>query len=455
MKKIVMNIFYMGIVSIVVFFNISCEPISLKTTIDDMVLGWSHEVTLTTPADGVGIAEKTPLLEWEDAGGATGYELQISDSESFDGVSTININEAVSQYEIPDELTICDIKYWRVRAVKDGEASEVWSETRSFEIEVSQTPKLVGQLNTGGSGFESVIDGDYAYNANGFAGLQIINISDPTNPVLTATIFGGVNEEVSKPVAKRGQYILFEEKGNPGPPNKLVIYDVSDPANPTLKGDCDVVYGGENYTTISIVVWTENEALLLVENKEDTPTEAPYGIMRADLYDLNSPSNKAGSMVEITGGLPWSLQAEGTTAVISVNDTGLLVYDILSHNFVGEYSIPDQLYGNVAINDGTAFVTSKNGPLQIIDISNTTSPSLVSTYAPDNGTTGGVSIFGHYAFVVKEQGYVMYIVDIKDLSNLELITTFDTFILAPQNNYGCAQNTITGMFNIVDLVPED
>ena len=43
-----------------------------------------------------------PLLDWEDAGDATGDLLQINDSESFDGVSSIEI-EGVSQYEIFNE----------------------------------------------------------------------------------------------------------------------------------------------------------------------------------------------------------------------------------------------------------------------------------------------------------------------------------------------------------------
>ena len=82
------------------------------------------------------------MLDWEDAGGASGYELQIV--ESIDHFAEAEIIETTeSEYEIPDELIICDTRYWRVRAVKDDEAGE-WGETRSFKNHYIRYPCSAG-----------------------------------------------------------------------------------------------------------------------------------------------------------------------------------------------------------------------------------------------------------------------------------------------------------------------
>ncbi|MDA3958197.1 hypothetical protein, partial [Oceanispirochaeta sp.] len=122
MKRIILSGIILALIT-------SCDPISLKTTIDDMVLGWTRELVYTGPEDGAGVADKTPLLDWEDAGGATGYELQIVEAvDQFEDAPVIEVTE--SQYEIPAGLIICDARFWRVRAVKTGEPGP-WSESRS------------------------------------------------------------------------------------------------------------------------------------------------------------------------------------------------------------------------------------------------------------------------------------------------------------------------------------
>jgi len=91
---------------------------------------------LIRPSDGFEFAESTPLLEWFPISGATGYEVQISDDDTF---STVNDSASVSNpvYAPSNSLaqrSLVDVDfgiyYWRVRGLPDG----VWSETRRFQI---------------------------------------------------------------------------------------------------------------------------------------------------------------------------------------------------------------------------------------------------------------------------------------------------------------------------------
>jgi hypothetical protein len=100
----------------------------------DLSMGFDPE--LIRPINGFEFAESTPLLEWFPISGATGYEVQISDDDTFstiiDSASVSNPVYAPTNSLAQRSLGDVDfgIYYWRVRGLPDG----VWSETRRFQI---------------------------------------------------------------------------------------------------------------------------------------------------------------------------------------------------------------------------------------------------------------------------------------------------------------------------------
>jgi hypothetical protein len=91
------------------------------------------------------------LLEWFPISGATGYEVQISDDDTFstiiDSASVSNPVYAPTKSLAQRSLGDVDfgIYYWRVRSLPDG----VWSETRRFQIAAQsqwQFSRTIGDL---------------------------------------------------------------------------------------------------------------------------------------------------------------------------------------------------------------------------------------------------------------------------------------------------------------------
>ncbi|MCP4745677.1 MAG: hypothetical protein GY874_05975 [Desulfobacteraceae bacterium] len=84
---------------------------------------------------------------------------------------------------------------------------------------------------------------DYAYIADGFNGLQVIDISDQTNP----TIVGSVDtSDQATGVTVSGDYAYVAD-GDRG----LQIIDIRDPTNPAIVGLLYSLFR----TTIKTLIW--------------------------------------------------------------------------------------------------------------------------------------------------------------------------------------------------------
>jgi len=77
--------------------------------------------------------DKTPLIEWHDLTGATGYEIQIASAMSEVGNATVE-SAPGSEYQLPVTLTTGDIRYWRIRARNAEGTKTVWSNAVSFTV---------------------------------------------------------------------------------------------------------------------------------------------------------------------------------------------------------------------------------------------------------------------------------------------------------------------------------
>jgi len=87
--------------------------------------------TLLSPTNSTNNVSLTPAFDWNDAANATGYELQVSTTNTF--ASTIISQTALtaSNYTTSTALANSTVYYWRVRA-KNALGNSAWSTVWSF-----------------------------------------------------------------------------------------------------------------------------------------------------------------------------------------------------------------------------------------------------------------------------------------------------------------------------------
>jgi formylglycine-generating enzyme required for sulfatase activity len=94
-----------------------------------------------SPADGSTTTDTTPLLDWNDVTGASGYELQLAGTS--EGISSATAVAAEgSQYQVPSGLVLGSW-YWRIRAKNAKDVWGAWSSVWSFTVQTSTFMDMV------------------------------------------------------------------------------------------------------------------------------------------------------------------------------------------------------------------------------------------------------------------------------------------------------------------------
>ena len=118
----------------------------VKTKNEDGVWGdwsstWSFSVdmeepTTPSPSNGSTIIDTTPLLDWEDVTGASGYHIQVNTASNFSGTTIADDDTLTpSEYQVTTVLDYFTTYYWRVRIKDSNDVFGDWSSTWSFSIE--------------------------------------------------------------------------------------------------------------------------------------------------------------------------------------------------------------------------------------------------------------------------------------------------------------------------------
>ena len=265
-------------------------------------------------------------------------------------------------------------------------------------------PTLVGSYDTPGQAVGVQVVGNYAYVADGDSGLQIIDISNPQNPILKGNYD---TPGLSYGLKVVGNYAYVADYYN-----GLQIIDISNPSNPILKG---------NYDTQG---WSVD---LDVVGNYAFVGDYYNGLQIIDISNPSSPILK-GSYA--TPGNAFSVQVVGNYAYIvnngfsfSGSNTLLQIIDIsdLSNPILkGSYNATSTSGGaNIQIVSKYAYVTNWHKGLEIIDISNPTSPTLKGNY--DTSSSGSyaqkLQVVGNYAYVANYDGGLQ-IINVSEFTNL-------------------------------------
>jgi hypothetical protein len=197
-------------------------------------------------------------------------------------------------------------------------------------------------------------------------------------------------------------------------PDNLTVYDLTDPANPTLIGR----------SSVSI---PQSESMYVAGKYLYGHS---YGEGWFEIYDISNPVQPILVFSNQTGGMcsgKRCIEAAGKYVYIAALYTGLQIWDVsdassptrISNSGLGMGYDKLKIYGQNAyiVGHGDGCDTSSNGKLLIVNISNPYSPTEINrTSIPGNYCPTVIDVSGSYAFIGTGQN-VTFIYNITNASH--------------------------------------
>ncbi len=232
------------------------------------------------PPKEIGQFDDGGIIEDIYVSGNYAYLVYDSYGNEFDGLKILNISDPTNPTEVgkfDDGGVTRGIyvsgNYAYVSDYDDG--------LEILNISDPTNPTEVGQFDDGGESRGIYVSGNYAYLANARVGLEIINISAPTNPTLVGQFDeddGGTAWNIY--ISGNYAYVTYISITYANPANGfggLKIIDISDPTCPTKIGQFDDgggkawnIYISGNYAYVA----DHNDGLKIISIADPTnPTE--------------------------------------------------------------------------------------------------------------------------------------------------------------------------------------
>ncbi len=304
-----------------------------------------------------------------------------------------------------------------------------------LNIEDPANPTFVGWYGYGSpnDSHNAIISGNYAYVADGVKGLTIVNIEDSTN----LTLAGKYQDDTvyAKDVTISGNYAYVASS------NQLVIVNIEDPTNPTLAGRySDSTFIGNTSTSITI---SGNYAYVTVETSGGINSEERG---RMNILNIEDPTNLTfvGSYVSTEpelgpgfGGYAKAVTVSGDYAYVSfMNESEgcnmtyppvclskfviLNIEDPSNPTFVGSYEFVGPDYAErISISGNYAYCSCRWLGVVIVNIEDPTNPTFAGSYDTD-GYANELFISGNYVYVTvvgsysEEEGLVILRITLSD-----------------------------------------
>jgi len=268
-----------------------------------------------------------------------------------------------------DSLAYCE------SVLISGQYAYIAAGSRSHIVDISnpEIPVYVGRI-AGYGGYHQYLNvrSGYAYVCNYDAGLQIINVNNPSNPVNVMTVPSGYR---TARVIFDGNY-AYVAVGDSG----MYVYNVVNPASPTLVSTIKTQGRAASLYYGAVSIGGVPTGHIFIANRNPVP-----GVSAINVSNPLSPS---------TSSFLAALPAATGTAYI-----------------------PFYLNGKVYVAYGTS-------GLRIIDVSNPSNPTLLGT-ANLGGDSRDVVAMGNYAYVAARDSGV-YVVDVSNPANPVKVKTIKT-----------------------------
>ena len=247
------------------------------------------------------------------------------------------------------------------------------------------------------------VEDDYAYVTTSFSGLQIVDISDPTNPYVKG--FVDDYSEQQKSVALSGGYafVIDREYG-------LQIFNVSDSENPTWVNNVEIEETPYNLTISSNYLYLNRNPEFDYEHSElivfnITDPEDPQEV---GSYDYN--------------GNTWQIKVVNEHAFVCAGGEGLHILNVADPEdiyLVGSYDTTGAVH-DIIIRDNLAYTAWGMCGLVILDLAELENPRRLGSVSEREGYINHIAIYNDYAYLC-DDNTGLRICDITDPTDPSLI----------------------------------
>lgn len=232
-------------------------------------------------------------------------------------------------------------------------------------------PKLFeikGFVETTGYAHGVWVDGNYAYIADGEAGLAIADVSDPFNPIIVGTwdLEGEEQDNAWNVYKHEGDTLLYLADYN----GHIKIINVADPFNPQ---------------STYFYVWTRYAQDVHGQVLRDTlfiyvaVKSGDYIGLR--IFDASIPGLLVGRGGLETLTSAYGVSANGDFAYLAVGQGGLYIADCQDPNnlyWIGNVDTPGNAR-DIWVDNNIAYIADGSGGLQIIGVEDPSSPYIISS----------------------------------------------------------------------------
>lgn len=288
-----------------------------------------------------------------------------------------------------DIIGSCNLpgKAWAVQA--SGQYAYVACDSSGLQIiDISDPadPLPVVLYDTPGAAVDIFISGDYAYLAD-YSSMRIIDISNPVFPV-PAGVYQS-NNVVGVYVNGDQAYIACGYY-----PPVVAILDISDPNNPDSISGLSFLGGAFD------VCYSQNHLFVL---SNETEPYANY-LRTINIEDPQNPYISASVGIPGTVQIPQDIKINGNYAYIADRGSGIPVINIADPSLpvvVGSYNAVGDATG-ICINGEYAFICEYTGVIQMLNISDPENPIF---YASGNINGPAFGIFANDDFIFAVDWY--------------------------------------------------
>jgi hypothetical protein len=281
------------------------------------------------------------------------------------------------------------------------------SQITIVDTSIPGSPSVIKDMDAYGICLDVVVQDSYAYLADGYGGIKIVDVTDPASPVLLSQ---AETEDYADHLNVSGNTLYVSN-------TDVTLFDVSNPYMPVNKGDIathvwaqEIAVSG-NYVYVADMPWaltvldgTNPDDVSVAFHMEPAPTGSP------DPGATSTPVNGASPPPPTPSPVPhpnyWrskSISIENDYAYLCVDrEPKIRIVNISSPASPVESGAYNGIYDaeDIFVSGNYAYIASLNDNFQILDVSNPLSPVLAGVQQGIDGEMIEVVVAGNYAYLL-------------------------------------------------------
>ena len=320
-----------------------------------------------------------------------------------------------------------------------------------YHLSDTGSPVLQSQTQLAGIPRGLTVDGQYLYVNIDPNTIQVLDVSDPVNPVV-------VDSSVLPVSPLRSPHVMSDGRLIARLPTGIAVFDTRTPGQITQTGGIDFgdvhpwgLRGIFDIDDDTVLVWSADTFWIVNVSKRQNPViedtvffelsqQQGYGrfvgviegmpYARIDgaisILDINGETTLTQTASASTVDTTFATTVSGNLAFVSDYTGGLRIFDVAdpTNSFeVGAYDTPDRAYETIVIGN-LAYVADGATGLMVLDVSDPASPTLVSSLALSDLAIG-LAVDGDFAYIATRFDGLQ-ILDITNPASPVLVGSVDT-----------------------------